>query len=302
MKHFALYLFIALLLTACDKNVTIVPSTDSEELIIQIVHAPVVDAVSVTDLNPAIAGYIHDAYMPLTIDMAYCAQHLGYEVVLENGLFCYFSLDGHHLDHDGMHGDDDNFHGGCRPGINHCMAGDTLNIGDIPDSILAYLADNYPGVLVTTVILKPSGHLSVELDNGEVLMFDGGGDVMNVCLGLGTGGHAHMHPYMDDMGWQCDPDDQGGMGGGGMGNHHGGMGSHGTMGNQQGNTGSCWGGDSIVFDQLPSMILDYVDNMYPDETILFAMQTYGGNFMLRLSNCIHLVFDENGNVIFDSGQ
>jgi hypothetical protein len=32
------------------------------------------------------------------------------------------------------------------------------------------------------------------------------------------------------------------------------------------------------------------------------MQTFGGEYFLRLSDCARLVFDENGNILFDSGD
>lgn len=265
---------------------------NQEQLIEQIAVAPNVDFRGPQDLPPAILAYVKQHHSPFGIEAAYCAPHLGYEVFLETGLCIFFNENGQHLNHNGMHGDVGNHHGGMGWGFNQCMAGDTLNVADLPQEVVNYIAANYPGQMVSTVVLKPSGMLSVELEDGTVLIIDTYGNFIHTCDNSGTGGHGHSHGTNGDPGWQCEPANGPNPGGHGtMGGHHG----------SQGSQGPCWGGAGIQVTNLPDAITSYLDANHPDATVAHAMQTFGGNYFLRLSDCARVVFDEDGNLIFDSG-
>ncbi|MCE7923054.1 MAG: hypothetical protein DYG98_08340 [Haliscomenobacteraceae bacterium CHB4] len=297
----------ALLYFSCQKE-NALPSLTEESLIEQITAASSVEALTIGDLPEPIYIYVKQNHAPFDIEMAFHAPQLGYEVVLENGLCLFFGTNGNHLNHDGMHGDSGNHHG--NSGINHCMAGDTLNAADLPQAALDYIAANYTGNSVVTVVVKPSGKLGVELSGGAVLMFSPNGSFIHVCNAQGFGGHGHGHGNMGGPGWHCDPGGMGGMGGMGHGNHgsmghgnHGGMGGHhGGMGTQPGSNQPCWGGMGIPVDSLPAVITSYVNTNHPDATVVHAMQTFGDKYFLRLSDCARLIFDENGNILFDSGD
>lgn len=62
------------------------------------------------------------------------------------------------------------------------------------------------------------------------------------------------------------------------------------------------GGTLITPDQLPQAALDYIAANYPDATIEKAVQTYHGKYFVELSGDIKIVFDEDGNVLYDSGN
>ena len=303
----ALLASAALLYFSCQKDDNPLPSANEEMLIGQIINASTVEAVSVADLPSSIAGYVKQYHSPLGVDLAFRAGQHGYEIFLESGLCLYFDQHGNHLNHDGMHGDMGNHHGGGDPGINFCLAGDTLDIAAQPQSALNHISANYPGVTVVTVVLKPSGNLAVEISNGIILMFGPSGNYFHECDMQGTGGHGHEHGGMGGPGRHCEPD--GGMGGG----HHGGMGQgHGThtgagghngnMGNHSGPNEPCWGGTSISIDDLPTAITTYINANHTGATVEHVMQTFNGNYFLRLSDCARLVFDEEGNILFHSGD
>ena len=280
-----------------DNNVLPTPKQKAELLIEQIVTAPTVEAVGVRDLPGSISNYVQSNHVPLEIDLAFHASPHGYEVFLENGLCLYFDENGDHLNHDNMHGDMGNHHGGGDPGINFCLAGDTLNASALPQTIIDHIATNYSGASVITVVIKPSGNLAVEISTGDILMFGPSGNYYHACDMQGTGGHGHGHGNVGYSGWHCDPADPenhsnpGGM----MGGHHGSGHSSDDW------VGPCWGGTGIpVADLLPN-ITNYVDTNHPGVIVEFAVQTFSNNYFLRLSDCVRLVFDESGNILFDSG-
>lgn len=308
-----LALGLAVLYFSCQKEENpIVPTAQEEMLIGQIVAATKVDMVGIADLPSGISSYVKQNHAPFDIEAVYHAPNLGYEVMLENGLCLFFGTNGNHLNHDGMHGDMGNHHGGMGQGFNHCMAGDTLDATDLPQAIINYINTNYSGNTVLIVVVKPSGKLGVELSGGSVLMFYPNGSFIHLCDAQGGGGnHGHGHGNMGGPGWHCDPGgmmggqghgNHGGMGGQGHGNHGGMDGHHGNMGTQPDSNEPCWGGTGISIDNLPAAITDYVSANHPDATVVHAMQTFGGEYFLRLSDCARLVFDENGNILFDSGD
>lgn len=289
---------------SCDKENNPLPVQQEEMQIEQIVSAPSVEAVAVRDLPSAISGYVTENHAPFDIELAFHAGQHGYEVFLENGLCLYFDQHGNHLNHDGLHGDMGNHHGG-NPGINFCMAGDTLNVADIPQSMLDYITANYSGMSVVTVVVKPSGKQGVKISNGDILMFSPFGNFIHACDIQGMSGHGHGHGNIGSPGWHCDPDGNmghGGQMGHGHGNHGGMNGHHDDMGNLPGSNEHCWGGSGVSIDNLPTAITTYVIDNHSDATIFHAMQTYGSNYFLRLSDCARLVFDEDGNILFDSGD
>lgn len=300
---------LAVVYFACQKD-EVLPAANEELLIEQIVQAPNVEAVGVADLPSSIFTYVKQNHAPFEIEMAFHAPQLGYEAVLENGLCLFFGMNGNHLDHNEMHGDGGNHHGWSNSG-NFCLLGDTLDVADLPQATLNYIAANYPGASVVTVVVKPCGTLGVELSGGFVLMFNPGGNFIHVCNAQGGGAnHGHGHGMNGGPGWHCDPGGMGGWGGNchggqmghGHGNHGGMGGHHGNMGTQPGPNEPCWGGTGISIDSLPAAITDYVSANHPDATVVHATQTFGGEYFLRLSDCARLVFDENGNILFDSGD
>lgn len=288
---------IATFYLSCDKDINSSTILSEELLIDKIINSQTIEAVNVLNLPSSILDHVQLNHAFLEIELAFHASPHGYEVFLENGLCIYFSENGNHLNHDGIHGDMGNHHGGGDHGINFCLAGDTLDIVDLPQEAINHIDENYPGAEMLTVVVKPSGNLAVEISTGEILMFSPNGNFYHICDMQVSGGHGHMHGNMGGPGWHCDPD--GGMGGG----HGGSMGhgNHGGMDNHSGPNEHCWGGTSLSIDDLPIAITTYINDNHADATIEHAMQAYNHNYFLRLSDCTRLVFDEDGNILFDSG-
>ncbi|NNF34670.1 MAG: hypothetical protein HKN68_11200 [Saprospiraceae bacterium] len=291
---------------SCDTDSNMLSSHQEELLINQIAASPSIDAVNVVDLPSIISGYVNDNHAPFEIELAFHANNHGYEVFLENGLCIYFDEEGHHLNHDSLHGDMGNHHGGGDHGINFCLAGDSLEVADLPQTSIDYITENHVGASIVTVVLKPSGNLAVEIGTGEILMFGPSGNYYHECDMQTTGGHGHGHGGVGGPGWHCDPDGNiGGGHGGHMGGHMGGSmghGNHGGMDNHTGSNEHCWGGTSISIDDLPVAITTYLNDNYVDESVEHIMQAFNHNYFLRLSECTRLVFDEDGNILFDSGS
>ncbi len=69
-----------------------------------------------------------------------------------------------------------------------------------------------------------------------------------------------------------------------------------------GGIGNWHGGTEVAVEDLPAAVTDYVTANYPDATIVKAKQRNDGNYFLRLDNGVKLVFDVDGNILFDSGN
>ena len=287
------------LMVSCDKDTEVLPASQ-ESLIENITKAGDVDLLAPEKVPTQIHNFVEENYQPYQIEMAFHAIGLGYEMMLENGLCIFFDNDGTHLNHDGMHNDWSNFHRGEY----HCMMGDTLDVDMIPVVVQSFIADNYPDLTIRFVVLKPSGKLCVELSDDLILMFGTDGELITECQAFSTGNgnvhHAHNHSFGTSSGAMCDSIImQGGGGHPGHPGHPGGSMGHGYGG---GGIGPCWGGESIPEADLPTDITNYLDLNYPDAEVLFIMQNYSGYYMLRLEDCVRLVFDENGILLFDSGN
>jgi hypothetical protein len=277
---------------ACERDYDSSPVAMEEAIILQITNAENMELVGGIDLPASIPQYVEQHHPPFEIELAFRAPHLGYEIMLENGLCLFFDLDGNHLNHGGIHDDWSNPHGWSTPEGSYCLFGDPLDAGSLPQGALDYIDANYPGATVVTAVVKPSGKLSVELSGGEVLLFNPAGIFLYLCEGpAGAGEHRHAHGLNGGPGWYCEP---GGMGPG-YGDHHG------HMGNPEFSNGPCWGGAGIPAGNLPEAITNYLSTHYPLATIVRVVQTYTGKYFLRLSDCNRLVFDEDGSIIFDSG-
>lgn len=282
------------LVVSCDKDQEALPASQ-ESLIENITKAGDLDLLVPDEVPAQIHNYVEENFHPIQIEMAFHARGLGYEMMLENGLCIFFDNNGSHLNHDGMHNDWSNAHGGDY----HCMMGDTLGVDMIPDLVQSFITDNYPNLTIRFVVLKPSGKLCVELSDDLILMFGADGELITECQafsnGDGNNHHGHNHSFGTSSGGLCDSIVKQG---GGHPGHPGNMGH----GHGKGGIGPCWGGESIPITDLPTDIAIYLDLNYPDAEVLFAMQNYNGYYMLRLEDCVRLVFDENGVLLFDSGN
>lgn len=59
---------------------------------------------------------------------------------------------------------------------------------------------------------------------------------------------------------------------------------------------------AVTFDDLPTAAQEYITDNYAGETVERGCQKHNGNFIVRLSNDVKILFDADGNMLFDSGN
>jgi hypothetical protein len=69
-----------------------------------------------------------------------------------------------------------------------------------------------------------------------------------------------------------------------------------------GGHGPGWGGTEITASELPAAAITYIESNYPGETVVLAILTFHEKYFVELSNEVKIIFDTDGNVIFDSGN
>jgi len=198
------------------------------------------DDIDPEDLPQTILDYIAENYPDTGIDEAELDDD-GYEIELENGVELYFDLDGNFLgiDDDSEDDDDDSDDEGDDD--------DEVDPSQLPQTILDYLAANYPNVGIDEAELDDDGY-EIELENGVELYFDLDGNFLG------------SDDDDEDEGSEDDDD------------------------------------DLIPADELPQAILDYLTENYPDATIVKAEKD-DDKIEVKLSNGVELYFDLEGNFL-----
>ncbi|GIV32227.1 MAG: hypothetical protein KatS3mg030_529 [Saprospiraceae bacterium] len=69
-----------------------------------------------------------------------------------------------------------------------------------------------------------------------------------------------------------------------------------------GGHGPGWGGTEITAAELPAAATAYIESNYPGETVVLAILTFHNKYFVKLSNNVKLLFDQDGNILFDSGN
>ncbi|MEK7257738.1 MAG: PepSY-like domain-containing protein [Bacteroidota bacterium] len=313
---------------ACQKE-----SLTGTELIDQIANSTEKVEVRTSETPESITTYVEENFYPLTIDKTFRVRGKGWEVQLTDDQDLYFN------ERNGCLGDGEMRGGDGERHRFRCMRGDDFDIASLPAAISEYVTANYPDATIASAIVKGDNRAyGVELSDGTVLLFNGEGEFVKVCDqqpgGGGHGGHGGGHhdggrcirgdvvevselpqaatDYVaatypnetiqtvvkkGDRGYGVELSDgtvllfdiegvfikECGTGGGfGHGNHD--------------------GGTPVAVEDLPGAITDYVATNYPDATIEKAVVRADGNYFLRLSNHVKLVFDSEGNLLFDSGN
>lgn len=250
------------------------------------------DEASVNDLPTVATQHITDNFPGETIELVKIKFNGFFAVKLSGGDVLMFDADGVFIRECGeMAGTGGHGGGGGGGQGGHpcgCMYGDTLTVADLVPAAADFIATEYPDETIAIVVLKASGKWAVELGDGTVLLFDADGVFIKEC-GVTEPGSGPWGPW--------NPNHHGGQGG-----HHGGggMGPGGGPGGPVGPGGM--GGTQITVDELPQLAKDYIAANYPDATVEFAVVKSNGNFFVKLSNNEKLLFDADGNILFDSGN
>jgi hypothetical protein len=58
----------------------------------------------------------------------------------------------------------------------------------------------------------------------------------------------------------------------------------------------------VGLDDLPQAAQDYLAANYPGETVVRGCQKNNGNYIVKLSGGAKILFDADGNMLFDSGN
>lgn len=107
----------------------------------------------------------------------------GYKIMLDDGQLVYFNEMGEYIGEDGMgggmHGNGGGMGGGMHDGgCNNCMGGDTIPAADLPQAVLDYVTENYPGDSIENAMLENNGYLFLHLSSGVMLLFDADGNTL----------------------------------------------------------------------------------------------------------------------------
>lgn len=91
------------------------------------------------------------------------------------------------------HGNGGGMMKGGMEGTNHCIFGEKISTGNLPELAKVYITTNFPKDAIVTVVKKPHGDFAVELSNGRILMFNSKGEYFTECgthggFGNGWGG------------------------------------------------------------------------------------------------------------------
>ena len=159
------------------------------------------DTLDTADMPQAVFDYVAENYTGLDITVAVLKPSGKFGVELSDGTVLLFDEDGsfikvcegegemHGGDHHGMGNHGSNNHGPGHQGgeTNMCAFGDTITLADLPQNVIDYVAENYPGENIEVVVAKPNGGFAVELTGGTVLIFEENGTFEHECGN--QGGH-----------------------------------------------------------------------------------------------------------------
>jgi hypothetical protein len=123
-------------------------------------------SIKTASLPQAILDYISTSYPDITVKKSEIEDNGNYEVKLNNGVELIFDAEGSFLgiDDDGEHNFDDTH----------------LNISELPQILLDFIATNYPNESIDEAELENNGNLEIELENEVILIFDVYGNFLGI--------------------------------------------------------------------------------------------------------------------------
>jgi putative PepSY-like beta-lactamase-inhibitor len=230
------------------------------------------EVVTTSDLPSVITTHVAENYAPLQVELAWHVMDSGYEIMLEDGQLIYFNEMGNCIGEGDMHSGEGGMggnNGGGMHGNNGGMGGGmggSMGNGNCNNCMGG---DTIPAADLPQAVLDYVSENYPEEIIVTVVVHPHG----NYSVELSSG----TVLMFDDNGEFMHACDGEGMGGG-------------------------WGGATISVEDLPAAVLDYVTEHYPDATIESALEKHNGYYFLHLSNGEMLLFDADGNILFDSGN
>lgn len=164
MKHIIKSFFVLtaiLTLTSCSKDSD--PDT-TDPLNSTAIRAD--SSIKTASLPQAILDYISANYPDITVKKSEMEDNGNYEVKLNNEVELIFDADGAFLgvDDDGENNFDDTH----------------LNISELPENLLSFIAANYPNESIDEAELENNGNFEIELENEVTLIFDLDGNFLGI--------------------------------------------------------------------------------------------------------------------------
>ena len=321
---------IVALAFACQKDAT---SENVTDMMNAIANSSDKQAVTVAQLPTDVREYVALSFTPVEIEAAWRVRGMGYEVELEDGQDLYFRENGRCMGA-GRNGGIFRCMRGDTVDVSELPQA-------AADYITATYPTATIQTVVYKAHGDRTGY-AVELTDGTILLFNGAGEFVHICGefdGDGPGGHGGHHGdgpggpsggcaagdtidaadlpqtaagyvadnYPNDnitvvvvkpsgkfgvelesgtvllftadgvFIKECDGQPNGGP------HHH-----HCNL--------------PITFDDLPPAAQDYINANYAGETVERGCVKNNGNYIVRLSNDVKILFDANGVVLFDSGN
>lgn len=150
-------LFLFLLLQSCSDN------EDSVEPDLNALAFSADSHVRTSTLPQNILDYITENYPGLTIIEAEIEDNQNYEITLRDDTELIFNSQGEFLGIDDEENDFDDEH---------------IPSSELPQNILDFISDNFPGINIEEAELENNGNYEVELENDVELIFDGDGNFL----------------------------------------------------------------------------------------------------------------------------
>ena len=148
--------------------------------------------MAVADIPQNILDYIAANYPGVTIQDANSEDNNAIEVELSNDLDLYFDAAGNLIGID----TDDNSDDDNDDSNDGASDDDAVSLADLPQSILDYVAANYPDATILEASLKDDDGIEVELDNNLDLHFSSTGSFLSAepsdNSGSGSGGGSEI--------------------------------------------------------------------------------------------------------------
>jgi len=164
MKHLIKLFFILaaiLTFTSCSKDSD---SGSTNPLNSTVIRAD--SSINTATLPQAVLDYISTNYPDVTVKKSEIEDNGNYEVKLNNGVELIFDAEGAFLgvDDDGGNNFDDTH----------------LNISELPQISLDFIATNYPNESIDEAELENNGNYEIELENEVTLIFDIDGNFLGI--------------------------------------------------------------------------------------------------------------------------
>jgi len=199
-------------------------------------------------------------------------------------------------------------------------ADNSINVATVPQTILDYIATNYPNETIATSEIEDNGNYEVELNSGVELIFDNNGAFLGIDDdGTDDFGDTDINPAdlpqnildyvlvnypnntiteaeLENNGnYEIELDDSTVLIFDGNGTFLGvGVDEDDNNGNDNDDENE---DDDQVIDPatLPQIALDYISTNYPNETVMQAKVESDGSYEVTLNTGLELHFDANGN-------